>query len=98
MIQLISRILSLMIAAAYAIFMVVAEHGLTGTVFKGCLLLLLPLALIWFPDALGSLSIWGERVAVWMATEPHPDDSGFDNGLAHSAWASRITLLLVKLI
>jgi hypothetical protein len=58
MIQLIQRILSLMIAAGYVVFMIVIEHELTAAVFEGCLFLLLPLALIWFPDALGSTTIW----------------------------------------
>jgi hypothetical protein len=52
----ISKLLSLMIALAYAVLLVVTQGGLTETAFKSCAVLLLPLALIWFPDELGSMT------------------------------------------
>ena len=48
------RILGLLIAIAY-VLLAVASYGLT-TGLKVCVILLLPLALIWFPDELGSLT------------------------------------------
>ena len=52
----IGKILGLLIALGYAIAMIVHAGGITLQVFKGCAVLLLPLALIWFPDELGSLT------------------------------------------
>ena len=49
----ISKILGLVIALGYAVCMIVAAHGFTVDVCKGCAALLLPLALIWFPDEIG---------------------------------------------
>jgi hypothetical protein len=51
---LISRIVSLVIAIGYVVAMVIAEHGLTKDSLLGGAILLLPLALIWFPEELGS--------------------------------------------
>ena len=51
----IGKILGLLIALGYAVAMIVQSGGITLQVFKGCVVLLLPLALIWFPDELGSL-------------------------------------------
>jgi hypothetical protein len=51
---LISRIVSLVIAIGYVVAMVIAEHGLTKDSLLGGAILLLPLALIWFPEQLGS--------------------------------------------
>jgi len=52
----IGKILGLLIALGYVVAMIVQAGGITLTVFKGCMVLLLPLALIWFPDELGSLT------------------------------------------
>ena len=54
MIALISKILSLIIAIGFFVAMVIAEHGLTKDSLLGGAILLLPLALIWFPEELGS--------------------------------------------
>ena len=47
------KLLSLVIAGAYAVAMMVQARGVSAEVVKGCVVLLLPLALIWFPDELG---------------------------------------------
>lgn len=52
----IGKILALLIALGYAIGMVVHAGGVTVDVVKGSIVLLLPLALIWFPDELGSMT------------------------------------------
>jgi hypothetical protein len=52
----IGKILSLVIAIGYAVAMMVHAHGVSVDVVNGCVGLLLPLALIWFPDELGSLT------------------------------------------
>ena len=52
----IGKILTLLIAIGYAVGMVVDAHGVTPDVAKGCVVLLLPLALIWFPEELGSVT------------------------------------------
>ena len=52
----VGKILGLVIALAYAVFIVVTEGGMTENAFKGCAFLALPLALIWFPDELGSMT------------------------------------------
>ena len=54
MLLLTSRIVSLIIAIGYFVAMVIAEHGLTKDSLLGGAILLLPLALIWFPEELGS--------------------------------------------
>lgn len=50
------KVLSLVIAMGYAVAMVVQAHGVSAEVFKACIVLLLPLALIWFPDELGNFT------------------------------------------
>jgi hypothetical protein len=52
----IAKVLGLLIALGYAVGMIVHAGGVTVDVFKGCVALLLPLALIWFPDELGKLT------------------------------------------
>jgi len=56
MMSLVSRIAALLIAIGYFIAMIVAEHGITKGSLAGGALLLLPLALIWFPEQLGSFT------------------------------------------
>jgi len=54
MIQIsIGRILSLLIASGYLVCAIIAEHGFTLNVLKCFIVLLFPLALIWFPDQIG---------------------------------------------
>jgi hypothetical protein len=52
----IGKILAVLIALAYVIAMTVHASSVTVDVFKGSVALLLPLALIWFPDELGSMT------------------------------------------
>ena len=52
----IGKILGLVIALAYAVIIAVTEGGVTEGAIKCCVALLLPLALIWFPDELGSFT------------------------------------------
>ena len=52
----IGKILGLLVAMGYAVAMIVHAGGVTEVVVKGCVVLLLPLALIWFPDELGSMT------------------------------------------
>ena len=52
----IGKILAVLIALAYVIAMTVHAGSVTVDVFKGSVALLLPLALIWFPDELGSMT------------------------------------------
>ena len=52
----IGKIIGLLIAIGYTVAMIARAGGITLQVFKGCVVLLLPLALIWFPDELGSLT------------------------------------------
>ena len=52
----IGKILGLLIALGYAVCMIARAGGITVDVVKGCVVLLLPLALIWFPDELGNLT------------------------------------------
>ncbi|HME43934.1 MAG TPA: hypothetical protein VKF36_12665 [Syntrophorhabdales bacterium] len=58
MVQLIQRILSLMIAIGYVVSLAIAFHGFGDVALKICVLLLFPLALIWFPDAV-DFKGWG---------------------------------------
>ena len=58
MVQPIQRILSLMIAIGYVVSSAIAYHGFGDLVPKICVLLLFPLALIWFPDAV-DFKGWG---------------------------------------
>jgi hypothetical protein len=54
MIQIgIGKILSLLIAIGYLVCAIIADHGFTLNVLKCFAALLLPLALIWFPDQIG---------------------------------------------
>lgn len=48
----IGKLASVVIALVYIVVLVV-NQGVEA--FKGCVVLLIPLALIWFPDELGSL-------------------------------------------
>ncbi|MEN6496670.1 MAG: hypothetical protein ABFD16_20465 [Thermoguttaceae bacterium] len=54
------KVLSLIIALAYVTIAIVSEistrHCLTPAIFILCAVLLLPLALIWFPEELGSFT------------------------------------------
>ena len=52
----IGKILGLIIALGYAVAMIVHAGGVTVDVVKGCVALLLPLALIWFPNELGGFT------------------------------------------
>jgi hypothetical protein len=56
MLSIVSRITALLIAIGYSIAMIVVEHGITKGSLAGGALLLLPLALIWFPEQLGSFT------------------------------------------
>ena len=53
----IGKIVALLIALGYVIAMIVHAVGVTVDVAKGCVALLLPLALIWFPDELGGVTV-----------------------------------------
>ena len=46
--------LSLAIALVYGVLLIVGQSA--ETAFKGCVCLLLPLALIWFPGELGNMT------------------------------------------
>lgn len=52
----IGKILSLLIAAAYTATLIFQAHGVTFGVGRTTLILLIPLALIWFPDEIGSFT------------------------------------------
>lgn len=52
----IGKLLGLLIAIGSAVTMIAGAGGITTEVVQGCLALLLPLALIWLPDELGSLT------------------------------------------
>ncbi len=55
MIQInVGKVLSLLIAVGYVVSMVVQAHGFSVDVLKGCVALLLPLALIWLPEQIGN--------------------------------------------
>jgi hypothetical protein len=49
-----AKLLSLVIAVVYAALLIANQSA--ETAFKGCAVLLLPLALIWFPDQLGGMT------------------------------------------
>jgi hypothetical protein len=53
MLLLASRILSLLVAIGYVVAAVIDAGGATAEMLLGCLVLLLPLALIWFPEEIG---------------------------------------------
>lgn len=48
------KLLSLAIALFYAVVFIINQSG--GAAFYGCVVLLLPLALIWFPEQLGGMT------------------------------------------
>jgi len=50
------RVLSLLIATMYGILLIIHAGTATGTAVKDCLVLLIPLALIWFPEEIGGLT------------------------------------------
>lgn len=52
----IGKILALWVAVGYAAALIVQAHGATADVAGACVFLLFPLALIWFPDQLGSMT------------------------------------------
>ena len=54
--SLVLKLVSLAIALAYLVAASVAEGGVTLNVGKLCLVLLIPLALIWFADELGGFT------------------------------------------
>ena len=51
-----SKIASLVIAAIYVTAVAIASSGRINDVAPVCMMLLIPLGLIWFPDELGSVS------------------------------------------
>jgi hypothetical protein len=51
-----SKFVSLVIAITYAIGITVVQGGVTSAVVVTWLILIFPLALIWFPDELGSFT------------------------------------------
>lgn len=53
---MVSRILSLVVAAAICAAMIMEEGRLNGNVMKGAFVLLFPLGLIWFSEALGEFT------------------------------------------
>jgi hypothetical protein len=65
----VGRLVSLVIAAAYVIagFVLQKSWGFALTVAAG---MLLPLALIWFPEWLGGLTGWGTRAPVDRPSPP----------------------------
>jgi len=50
------KILALLVALVYAVLVTIGAGGLTAEIVKSCLVLLFPLALIWFPEEIGSLT------------------------------------------
>jgi hypothetical protein len=51
-----TRIIAVLIAIAYVVAMIVHEHEINRGVVYMCLTLLVPLALIWFSEELGSFT------------------------------------------
>lgn len=73
MIQInIGKILSLLVAIGYLVCAIIGEHGFTVDVFKCSIVLLLPLALIWFPDQMGDATgyLAGHMMRVDTPTPP----------------------------
>jgi hypothetical protein len=66
----IGKLASLVVAFSYAAAMAIHEHGVARSVAKGCVILLLALALIWFPDEIGSFTGAGSRGASIDAETP----------------------------
>jgi hypothetical protein len=56
MMSVVWKIVALLIAIGNVVAMIVAEHGITKGSLAGGALLLLPLALIWFPEQPGSFT------------------------------------------
>jgi hypothetical protein len=54
--SIVAKAIAVLIACGYAFAMIVDAQGVTPDVAKGLLALLLPLAIIWFPDAIGSFT------------------------------------------
>lgn len=52
--RLSAKIAAVLIALVYVIAIIIQEHGISLGLAASCVLLLIPLALIWFPDELGS--------------------------------------------
>ena len=50
------KIVGLVVALGSVVAMVVSAGGATADVVKGCAVLLLPLALIWFPEEIGGFT------------------------------------------
>lgn len=50
------KCLALLIALGFAAGMILTGQGVTVDVAKGCLALLLPLCLIWFPEQIGGFT------------------------------------------
>ncbi len=50
----VGKIAALLIAAGYALALIIHAGGVTAQVVWGCACLLLPLALIWFPEEAAS--------------------------------------------
>jgi hypothetical protein len=70
----IQRPLSLLIATGYVISSVIQVPGFTFDVFTVCLLSLLSLALIWFPDEIGDATgYWsGSSLSMTQVDTPSP--------------------------
>jgi hypothetical protein len=52
----IGKFLSLLIAVAYTAAIIFQDHGITFSVVRASLVLLIPLGLIWFPEEIGSFT------------------------------------------
>lgn len=64
----IPRILSIAIALGYVVLFVVTQSGAAASYC--CVVLLLPLALIWFPDKLGSMTDYFVKGSYVTAESP----------------------------
>lgn len=66
------RILSLLITLVYVTCAIIGTHGFTADVLQLCLVLLFPLALIWFPDQIGEATGYfaGHMMQVDTPTPP----------------------------
>jgi hypothetical protein len=64
-----AKLLSLVIALVYAVLLIVNLS--TESAIKGCAVLVVPLALIWFPEELGSFKGYVGRGGN-IDTETHP--------------------------
>ena len=61
MIELASKVVALFIALGYAVAITIHEGRVTPVVIQGCAVLLLPLALIWFPEEIGGFTGYVSR-------------------------------------